>query len=162
MTKAPPIRLSPTDRILIIEDNPDDSYLLVRALADAGIDNPIDSCESIDLAIILLCQMAQDERLPGVIFCDLKLPGKTGFDFLEWRNAQTRLLSLPVVITSGSALSSDVQRATRLGAHAYFVKPLTTDDVKVILGDTDQENETAEVSAEQNTPRNEGVTPTIT
>jgi len=77
------------------------------------------------------------------------MPGKNGFDFLEWRNTQPDLLASPVVITSGSGLSSDVQRATRLGAYAYFVKPLNTDDIHMILGDRSGKRETSDGDIEK-------------
>ena len=161
--KTSPSRLSPTDRILVIDDNPDDIYLLVRALRDAGVNNPIDSCESTDLAVSLLVQGAQNGCLPGFIFCDLKMPGKNGFDFLEWRNTQPDLLALPVVITSGSGLSSDVQRATRLGAYAYFVKPLTTDDIHMIVSDQSGKRETSDEDIEKVriSPKNDAAAPVI-
>lgn len=61
------------------------------------------------------------------------MPFISGFDLLAWRNEQPELKDLPIVITSGSDLPEDIIRAKRLGAHAYFTKPLTGEDVEEVL-----------------------------
>ena len=53
---------------------------------------------------------------------DIKLPGMSGFEFLDWMRSQPLLRSIPVVVMSGSWLSEDRTRAAELGACGYLVK----------------------------------------
>jgi DNA-binding response OmpR family regulator len=57
-----------------------------------------------------------------VVLLDLKMPGKDGFEVLEWIRGQPALENLPVIVLSGSNLEMDKVRAKELGARDYFVK----------------------------------------
>jgi CheY-like chemotaxis protein len=61
--------------------------------------------------------------MPCFIFLDLKLPLVSGFAVLEWLRSQPVLAETPVVILTGSSEQRDKNRATELGARAYYVKP---------------------------------------
>jgi CheY-like chemotaxis protein len=68
----------------------------------------------------------QKHPLPDVILLDLKMPGFSGFDFLEWLHSESpgdqRLI--PVVVMSSSSLQEDVRRAYALGVNSYITKPV--------------------------------------
>jgi DNA-binding response OmpR family regulator len=64
--------------------------------------------------------------LPDLVFLDLKMPGRDGFDVLAWRRAQSNL-SMPFAVLSSSPEERDMARARELGADSYLVKPPTRD-----------------------------------
>lgn len=61
--------------------------------------------------------------LPQLVLLDLKLPGRSGLQVLEWMRAQPALRTMVVVALTSSSLKADVQRAYELGANSYVVKP---------------------------------------
>jgi CheY-like chemotaxis protein len=113
--------------ILLIEDNEDDVFLMRRALKTAGIRNPVQIMEDGQQGIDYLAgagPYADRSRFPypEVVFLDLQLPYKSGFDVLEW--LMNSPLSKPVVIVLSSSNSPhDMARCTELGAAHYAIKP---------------------------------------
>jgi CheY-like chemotaxis protein len=118
--------------MLIVEDDPYDSKLILRAIRKARILNPTRLIEDGASAIAYLAgKPPYDDRqkfpLPVVVLLDLKLPKQTGFEVLEWLRNQPTLSRLPVVVLTSSAENSDVNRAYDLGANSYLVKPVDSD-----------------------------------
>jgi CheY-like chemotaxis protein len=123
---------SSTYTMLIVEDDPYDSKLILRAIRKARILNPTRLIENGASAIAYLAGTPPYEDreaypLPVVLLLDLKLPKQSGFEVLEWLRAQPTLSRLPVVVLTSSAESSDVNRAYDLGANSYLVKPVDSD-----------------------------------
>jgi CheY-like chemotaxis protein len=115
--------------ILIVEDDPYDSKLILRSVRKARILNPTRLLEDGASAIAYLAgEPPYDDRdtypLPVVLLLDLKLPRKSGLEVLEWLRVQPALSRLPVVVLTSSAESSDINRAYDLGANSYLVKPV--------------------------------------
>lgn len=79
---------------------------------------------------------------PSLLLLDLKMPKVTGFEVLEWKRTQPHLESLPVVIWSSSGLPSDQERAERLGAASYFVKPMETEGFMELIECLEQYQQT--------------------
>ncbi len=72
---------------------------------------------------------ANSPELPHIIFCDIKMPGVDGFDFLQWlRRSMHR--HVPVVMRSSSPISSDIARAYELGANSYVVKRMEIESME--------------------------------
>lgn len=124
------MRLHQLSTILLVEDNEDDAELIAYAFEKAGIGNPLVAVSDGDAAVDLMegrGAYADRERhpLPGLILLDLKLPRRSGFEVLEEvrRNESTR--GTPVVVLTSSDHTSDIERAYRLGANAYLVKPVS-------------------------------------
>lgn len=117
--------------LLVVDDTPDDVYFLIRTIRKTRITNEIQVCDDGRSAIQQLGD--RSKPLPLLVFCDLKMPSINGFELLAWRNEQPELKDLPIVITSGSDLPEDIRRATDLGAHAYFTKPLLGEDVEMVV-----------------------------
>ena len=114
--------------LLLIEDNPDDVFIMRRALKKTGLDLPVhvacDGNEALDY--LRGSGVYQDRRqypVPSVIFLDLKLPYLTGFEVLEWIRQHPALQDLDVVILTSSAEERDEKKARELGVKAYLVKP---------------------------------------
>jgi CheY-like chemotaxis protein len=124
--------MSPNDNrcpILVAEDNADDLFFLKRGLKQAGLENPIVAFENGQRAVQFLRELcastaaASIPSMPCVLFLDIKMPLMSGFEVLAWARAQPALARLPIVMLSGSAATTDVVRATQLGANEYLVKP---------------------------------------
>ena len=126
--------------ILLVEDDPNDVLLIRRAFTKAGLGLP--DCMQVvgdgEGAIDYLGgsgPYSSRERfpLPAVVLLDLKLPRKSGFEVLEWLRGQPGLRRIPVVVLTGSAQSSDVNRAFDIGANSYLVKPVGIDALTEIM-----------------------------
>lgn len=118
-----------TKPILIVEDNPDDELLLLRALKKNNIANPIvvarDGVEALDY----LFGRGQFEGrnpsdTPSLILLDLKLPKVDGFEVLRTIRGDRRLKYIPVVILTSSNQDRDVIDGYDLGANSYVRKPV--------------------------------------
>ena len=113
--------------ILLVEDHQPDALLIMRTLGTVGITNPVRTVEDGELAIQYLLGNARYPRathpLPGLVLLDLKLPGCTGHEVLNWIRSHPTLFNLPVIVLSGSNLSDDIELAGKLGANAYLLKP---------------------------------------
>lgn len=118
--------------ILLVEDNPHDAELTIRALKKRNLGNPIhvvvDGAEALDF---LFCRNAYADRdavqPPKVIFLDLKLPKVSGLDVLKAVKSDVRTRSIPVVVVTSSREDPDIQTAYALGANSYIVKPVDFD-----------------------------------
>ena len=92
--------------------------LVGLAFRRAGVQTKLDVACDGDQAITAL----QDGSASGIacVLLDLKLPGKSGLEVLEWIRQQPRLKRLPVVLFTSSSQPSDVNRAYDLGANSYL------------------------------------------
>lgn len=115
--------------ILLVEDNPHDAELTVRAIRKRNILNPFhvveDGAEALDF---LFCRGAYQERdclkLPKVILLDLKLPKLNGLEVLKTVKSNERTRTIPVVVVTSSREDPDIKTAYALGANSYVVKPV--------------------------------------
>lgn len=115
--------------ILLVEDNPQDEELTLRALRKSNIANPIvvarDGVEALDY---LFCRGAHANRsadaVPQLILLDLKLPKVDGLEVLKALRANERTKLLPVVILTSSLEEQDLIRGYSLGANSYVRKPV--------------------------------------
>jgi len=124
--------MSPAKRvILLVEDNPDDEALTVRALTKANVANPIevarDGAEALDF---LFCQgrwAGRDPVPPQVVLLDLKLPKVDGLEVLRRIRKDARTRALPVVILTSSNEERDLAASYEIGANSYVRKPVDFD-----------------------------------
>jgi CheY-like chemotaxis protein len=110
------------NKVLQVEDNPDDVTLTALAFRKAGVQVQMDVATDGDEAIAAL-QRCQMDGLPAIVLLDIKLPTKSGLDVLAWIRSQSRLKRLPVVMLTSSLLPKDINDAYDLGANSYLVKP---------------------------------------
>lgn len=110
--------------ILIADDDEDDIFFARRALKKSGISAPILTCANGREVIALLGDLLAGprERLPRVVFLDIKMPEMGGFDTLQWIRSEQRLRDIPVIMLSGSKEPRDTELAASLGADGYLVK----------------------------------------
>jgi two-component system response regulator len=118
--------------ILIVEDNPNDAELTIRALKKNNLANHIFVAENGEEALDFIFSRGVYEnrdksKALKVIFLDLKLPKVSGLEVLKAIKANESTRMLPIVIITSSKEDPDIQEAYALGANSYVVKPVDFD-----------------------------------
>lgn len=113
--------------ILLVEDNPMDVDLALRAFRKRRLANPIEVARDGEEALAWIPRWEAGEALPAVILLDLKLPRVDGLEVLRQLKAHPALRRIPIVVLTTSAESQDVARAYELGVNSYIVKPVDFD-----------------------------------
>jgi CheY-like chemotaxis protein len=118
-----------TKTILLVEDNPDDEALILRALKRSNIANTMvvvhDGAEALDYLFATGNQSGREPPVtPTVIMLDLKLPKIDGLEVLRRIRADERTKLLPVVILTSSSEEKDLVQSYKLGANSYVRKPV--------------------------------------
>ncbi|MEO5804074.1 MAG: response regulator [Verrucomicrobiota bacterium] len=117
--------------IFLVEDSEEDVFFFTRALKKIGCPHTLTIVGDGPAAIDLLSQTGNQNV--DLIFLDIKLPMLGGFDVLRWVRAQAPDLLRKIFILSGSAHEADQQLASDLGAANYFVKPISSNSLKICL-----------------------------
>ena len=112
--------------LLLVEDNPNDAELTLRALKKNNLANTVvhvkDGAEALD---VLFGDSTDDgEITPKAILLDLKLPKVGGIEVLERLKGDERTKSIPVIVLTSSREDTDLQRCYELGVNSYIVKPV--------------------------------------
>lgn len=115
--------------VLLIEDNPSDEKLTLRAFKKANVANDVqvvrDGAEALDYLFATGAYAGRDpSMLPTVTLLDLNLPRISGLEVLRRIRADERTKHLPVVILTSSKEEEDIARGYELGANAYVRKPV--------------------------------------
>lgn len=123
-----------SETVLLVEDSEDDVLFMQRALIAAGFKNPPQVAKDGQVALDYLAGSGiytdrKQYPIPSLVLLDLKLPHVLGLDVLKWIRSRPELQTLPVVVLTSSGERSDLERAYRLGANSFMVKPSDTDDL---------------------------------
>lgn len=115
--------------ILLVEDNPDDVELTLRAMRKFNIANDItvvrDGVEALEYLFCTGAYAGRDQSLmPAIILLDLKLPRIDGLEVLRRIRADSRTKLIPVAILTSSKEESDITNGYQLGANSYVRKPV--------------------------------------
>ena len=125
--------------ILLVEDNPDDEALTLRALKQKNISNEIvvarDGVEALEHLGLGDNGGQPGGVLPHVVLLDLKLPKIDGMEVLQRIRASERTKHLPVVILTSSDEESDMMRGYQGGANSYVRKPVDFSEFMSAVGD---------------------------
>jgi len=115
--------------ILLVEDNPNDVELTLRALQKQNLSNKVfvvkDGAEALDFIFASgAYSQRKVEKRPKVVLLDLKLPKVDGIEVLRRIKADSRTSSIPVVMLTSSQEERDVVNSYSLGVNSYIVKPV--------------------------------------
>ena len=115
--------------ILLVEDNPDDEMLTLRALKNNNILNDVvvvrDGAEALDYLFARGAYAGRDAAaMPEVTLLDLKLPKMDGLEVLQHLRRDERTKLLPVIILTSSTEEQDMVSSYALGADSYILKPV--------------------------------------
>lgn len=124
--------------ILLVEDNPNDADLTIRALKKHNLASQLmvvqDGAQALDF---VFRRGDYEQRSPGaaprVIFLDINLPKINGLDVLREIKASEDTRVIPVVMVTSSKEDPDIQRAYELGANSYVVKPVVFEAFQQVM-----------------------------
>jgi CheY-like chemotaxis protein len=110
--------------VLIVDDRWEDNFLLQRLLRVAKVPHPVHTAGGGQEAIEVLQLSISDStrQIPFLVFLDAKMPGRSGFEVLQWIREHAVLRNIAVVMLSDSDNPSEVQTAYDLGAQSYLAK----------------------------------------
>jgi two-component system, response regulator len=121
-------------RLLYLEDDDNDAFLLKRALTRLGhpamLTRLRDGAEGIEFMESIT---AVETQAPHLIMSDLKMPRVDGIQFAHWLR-QSRYSCLPLLIFTASSLAEDVLACYRSGAHSFATKPLNAHQLEHTIG----------------------------
>ncbi|MCO5297853.1 MAG: response regulator [Fimbriimonadaceae bacterium] len=109
--------------VLLIEDNPDDERLTLRALRRNNIMNEVVVATDGEEAVKFLFGEQPPDPVPALIILDLRLPGLTGLDLLRRLREEPLTALVPVVVLTANADRDSRVRAYELGANSFLIKP---------------------------------------
>lgn len=112
------------DAILLVEDNPDDELLTLRALKKTKLVNEIVVAHDGEEALKYLLPENGGNDLPIMVLLDLKMPKVSGLEVLRAIRSNARTRSLPVVVFTSSSEEKDIVESYRLGVNSYVRKPV--------------------------------------
>ena len=126
--------------ILLIEDNPNDAELTIRALKKKNLANKIihlkDGSEALDY---IFCEGTYKTRninnIPRAILLDLKMPKVNGIEVLKRVKADNRTKSIPIIVLTSSNEDPDVKICYEMGVNSYIVKPVGFDNFTKAVAD---------------------------
>jgi CheY-like chemotaxis protein len=117
--------------ILLVEDNPNDAELALRALRKSEVGARVAIARDGAEAVEYLASRPK----PKVVFLDLKLPKIDGMEVLRRLRADERTRSVPVVVLTSSMEERDINECYRLGVNSYVVKPVEFDRFYKAVGE---------------------------
>jgi len=117
--------------VLLVEDNPNDAELCIRALKKNNLGNKLlwvkDGEEALEALFHTGRYAGQASDKPKVVLLDLRLPKIDGLEVLQKMRADERTRTIPVVVLTSSKEDRDIVEAYRLGANSYIAKPVEFD-----------------------------------
>ncbi len=136
--------------ILLVEDNPMDVDLTIRAFAKRKLSNPVEIARDGEEALARIATWDAGTPQPVVIMLDLKLPKVSGLEVLRTLKSHPVYKRIPVVILTTSREDKDVNTAYSIGANSYIVKPVDFEKFMEVTGQIEM------YWGVLNTPNNEG------
>jgi CheY-like chemotaxis protein len=134
ISERPPVQQYP---VLVVEEDEEAAQLLRKALESAGFHSLHRSNGFDDVVARLSGEEAYRDReqfpLPFLIFLNLNLPEKSGFEVLQWLRSRPDLRNIIVVVHSPSETPADIRRAYDLGANSFVTKPSTFEELQRLV-----------------------------
>jgi CheY-like chemotaxis protein len=119
--------------IILTEDNEDDRDFFVSALEDLNL--PIELISTNDGVELMttLRETVTEPPPPHVIFLDLNLPRKNGYECIREIRETTKLKDIPIVVISTTDSTNEVEKTYNQGANCYIKKPISHIDLKLMI-----------------------------
>jgi CheY-like chemotaxis protein len=119
--------------IILTEDNEDDRDFFVSALEDLNL--PIELISTNDGVELMttLMETVTEPPPPHVIFLDLNLPRKNGYECIREIRETTKLKDIPIVVISTTDSTNEVEKTYNQGANCYIKKPISHIDLKLMI-----------------------------
>lgn len=119
--------------IVLVEDNPQDAELTIRALKKYNLSNKLihlkDGVEALDFLFARgQYQGRNNDHIPKIILLDLKMPKINGLEVLREIKSDEKLRVIPVAVLTSSSEDPDIKECYRLGVNSYIVKPVAFSD----------------------------------
>lgn len=125
--------------LLLVEDNPNDAELALRALRKHNLANQIEWVKDGEQALDYLFQRGQwadrQNGLPRVVLLDLRLPKVDGIEVLRAVRGDEKTKGLPVVVLTSSKEERDVIDTYKLGVNSYIAKPVAFDEFAKVVAE---------------------------
>ena len=125
------------DTVLVVDDDENWCYVTKLLLQDAGVGNrTLTAKNGMEALLALQALAARGEKLPELVFLDIKMPVMDGFEFLEelTKSAALDLSQTRIFMVTSSFLPKDRDRAARYPIAGFITKPLTEETIKDLLG----------------------------
>lgn len=125
-------------KIVLVEDNPDDAYLTLRAMKNLNLENNVIHLKNGEEAInFIIKKLPIDGKVvsPDVklVLLDLRMPKVSGVEVLQEIRKNPATAGLPVVVLTASHDDPDIQRCKELGANSYIIKPVTAERFSKVI-----------------------------
>jgi two-component system, response regulator len=126
--------------IVLVEDNPDDAGLTIRALKKQNLANNLVHLKDGEEALNFLFSQGEYKdiplsKTPKVVLLDLKMPKVNGLEVLQKIRADERTKTIPVVVLTSSNEDPDIKECYKLGVNSYIVKPVGFDDFTKVVAE---------------------------
>ncbi len=122
--------LKQIEYIYLADDDSDDCYLFQEALNEVNDYIRLNTAED---GLVLMDTLHKDTRRPDIIFLDINMPGKNGFECLEEIRSAKELRKIPVVVLSTSDAQESIDKAYENGANWYVQKPTSFKGLKKLI-----------------------------
>lgn len=134
--------------VLLIEDSQDDVFFFQRTLHKTGLRARLQVAEDGKEAIDYFKRENRfageaGKPQPHLVFLDLKMPRVNGFELLEWIGKEFPNPPFQILVLTSSDEPQDKDRAFELGAHGYFLKPMSVEDLSAAIERHKPDGETA-------------------
>jgi len=126
--------------ILLVEDNPEDAELTLRALKKSNLANRVAHVADGEAALDFILARGEfsgrkSDARPQVVILDLKLPKVSGLEVLRTLKSDPATRVIPVVVLTSSAQEQDIIESYQLGVNSYIVKPVDFDKFAATVRD---------------------------
>lgn len=126
--------------IVLVEDNPDDAGLTIRALKKQNLANNLVHLKDGEEALNFFFSQGEYKdkplsKTPKVVLLDLKMPKVNGLEVLQKIRADERTKTIPVVVLTSSNEDPDIKECYKLGVNSYIVKPVGFDDFTKVVAE---------------------------